>query len=102
MDAIKSACPCALRPSTRQQDHGWATLTGDGKVGMKIVIERDANPARIPSGLEDLLILSLSQTHLIHVDEEDGRARRQPPIEQNLDHATRSIPRLSSSTVAAA
>jgi hypothetical protein len=34
--------------------------------------------------------------------EQNGRAWRQSLIEQNLNHATRSIPRLSSSTVAAA
>jgi hypothetical protein len=70
--------------------------------GVTIVIESDANPARIPRRLQDFGVLSLSQTDLAHVDcidaafrEQDGRARRQSQIEQNPDHATRSMPRLS-------
>jgi hypothetical protein len=59
--------------------------------------------------LQDFRVLSLSQADLTHVHcihtafhKQNGRARRQSLIEQNLDHATRSIPRLSSATVAAA
>jgi hypothetical protein len=35
-------------------------------------------------------------------NQQGGRARRESLIEQKLDHATRPIPKLSSSTVAAA
>jgi hypothetical protein len=84
-------------------------MSSDGEVGVKIVIERHANPARLPRTLKDLDILRRGQPDLTHMDclnaalrQQDGGPRRQSLIEQNRDQATRSIPRLSSSTAAAA
>lgn len=92
-----------------QQDHRGSSLTGDREVHMKIVVERDTNPARKTSGIEKLTIISLRQsdrTHVYCVDapfaKQDRRTRSQALVEQNRNHATRSMPRLSSSTLAAA
>ena len=84
-------------------------MSGDRKVSVKIVIERDANPTRIPGGLQDLGVPE-PQPNRSHSRgcieaafcEQDRGARCQSLVEQNLDHAMRSIPRLSSSTIAAA
>ena len=54
-------------------------MSSNRKVSVKIVIERDANPARIPRSLQDFGVLSLIQTDLAHVDRIDATFREQDP-----------------------
>jgi hypothetical protein len=78
-------------------------------VGVKVVIERDANPRLPPRDLQNLDILGALQAHLGHVHrveaflaEEPSGVRSQSLVEEKAVHATRSMLRLSSSTAAAA
>lgn len=50
-------------------------MSSDRKLSVKIVIERDANPARIPRDLHYFGILGLSETDFAHVDGMDALLR---------------------------
>ena len=94
------------QPLDPQQDYGRVALSCDGQVGVKVVIQRHANPAGLTRGLQNLGILGIRYSHLTHVDSRDStrseqacRTGSQPLVQQDGNHATRSIPRLSSSTL---
>lgn len=78
-------------------------------MGVKIVIEREANPRLAPGDLQNTDVLRALHAHLGYMHrveslltEDSCGLGSQSLIEQKPSHATRSMPRLSSSTAAAA
>ena len=92
-----------------KQDYRGASRSGERKMSVKVVSESDTNPICLPRRLENLRVFGLRQSDLTDVDRVNAanpknrrRTRRESLVEQNRDHATRSMLKLSSSTVAAA
>src|SRR5262249_15017890 len=92
-----------------EQDHGWTPVASNREVCMEVVIKRHANPIPRSRCVENLHILGFANADLANVDGFDAAltkqyrcTRGQPLVQQNRDHATRSMLRLSSSTAAAA
>src|ERR1051326_4201633 len=109
-DRLDQSCLfCSAQALNTEQNHGGLPLSGSGEMCVKIVVEGDADPIRPPRLTENLSVIGSSHSDLAHVKRVESaspkdfsRLRRQPLIHQNRIHATRSMPKLSSSTVTAA
>ena len=84
-------------------------MTGNGQVRVEVVIERHADPVRYSREFQNLWIVRVSHSDLTDVNrfvallpEQRRGTGRQTLVQKKRDHATLSIFRLSSSTVAAA
>jgi hypothetical protein len=109
IEPIRSACSAAASPSMRSRMTGGAAFRGDSQMRVKVVVQRHADTVLEPGCRQNLGIFGPvpSNLHYMHGvkatrPQDRRRTGRESLVQQECDHATRSIPRLSSSTDAAA
>lgn len=83
-------------PLGTEEHDRWLAGAGECKVGMKIMVERDAHPSICGSGAQNRLVVRAIQPNLSDVNglppthpEQNRRRAREPLIQQHPFHATR-------------